>query len=105
MTVCLNDRFAVEVGLGSSGSANGSSSSVDSGYFWFVDEAHIDLTVRVVNACDYWGTYWVFAASVTEIEFELTVTDTATGTSHTYENELGQRFQPITDTSAFVTCP
>ena len=50
---------------------------------------HVDFSVQYLISGDY----------------ELTVTDTATGASRVYENELGQVAQAITDTSAFATCP
>lgn len=34
-----------------------------------------------------------------------TVTDTVRGTVMAYVNSLGRPFEPIQDTSAFLTCP
>ena len=50
--------------------------------------------------------FWVFAcAATTNVEYTLTVTDTVTGSVRTYENDLGQAAQAVTDTDAFATCP
>jgi hypothetical protein len=45
------------------------------------------------------------AATATEVEFDLTVTDTATGETREYFNPLGELPEPILDTSPFATCP
>ena len=51
--------------------------------------------------------FWVLVCDDqnTTIEFDITVTDTKTGSTRTYGNALGQTFKPITDTQAFATCP
>ena len=82
-------------------------SGFDEGLFFFFDDAASLGTLRVQDACDVPGfnNFWVFFAATTNVEYTLTVTDTATGVSRVYENELGQAAQAITDTSAFATCP
>jgi hypothetical protein len=47
----------------------------------------------------------VFASGLTNVEVELTVTDTQTGATAMYHNPLDQSFQSIQDTSALKTCP
>jgi len=42
---------------------------------------------------------------LTNIEVELRVTDTQSGTIRTYRNALGTPFAPVQDTDAFATCP
>ena len=61
--------------------------------------------MQLADACKNNDHYWVFANGNTNVEFKVTVTDTQTGTVKTYDNKLGVPFQPITDTSAFATCP
>jgi len=108
-TLCLNgDRFQVNVSWSdSSGSGEGVGTTVDSdsGFFYFFDDTNVDLLVRLVNGCDFDSNYWVFAAGLTDVEYNLTVTDTETGDSQAYENPLGELAQPIQDTTAFATCP
>ncbi len=79
----------------------------ESGYFWFFSPEGIEVTVRVLNACnlDGFNNYWVFAAGMTDVEVKLTVVDTQTGQSKAYSNPLGTPFQPVLDTKAFATCP
>lgn len=61
--------------------------------------------LQLLNSCNNNDHFWVFASATTSVEYDLTVTDTATGTSRVYSNDLGQPAQAITDTSAFATCP
>ena len=77
----------------------------DSGYFWFFDAKNIELIAKVLNACSFSSTHWVFAAGLTDVEVELVVTDTNSGAVKRYTNAAGTAFQPIQDTSAFSTCP
>jgi len=77
----------------------------DSGYFWFFDDANIEVVVKVLAACPVNSRYWVFAAGLTNVEVELEVTDTLTGATRTYFNPLNTAYQPIQDTNAFATCP
>lgn len=64
-----------------------------------------DAYVGVVNGCELNNSFWVFAAASTQVEFDLTVIDTATGDSRTFINPLEDLPEPILDTSAFATCP
>jgi hypothetical protein len=61
--------------------------------------------VKVLNGCAFNDHFWVFSAAATNVEHELTVTDTATGATKTYQNHLGQAAPAVTDPSAFATCP
>ncbi len=58
------------------------------------------LTVKVVDGRPFNGHYWVFAASLTNVEFTLTVTDISTGQTRMYRNGAGQQ-STIADTAAF----
>jgi hypothetical protein len=78
----------------------------DSGFFWFFNEANLELVVKVLNACSFPGAprFWVYGAGLTDVGVRLRVTDTWTGASRTYSNPKGTPFQPIQDTNAFSTC-
>ena len=108
--LCLqNDRFAAQVEWrafdGSSGGADVVPfGSDDSGLFWFFSNDNWEMLIKIIDGCEINDHYWVFAAATTNVEYELTVTDTATGTTQVYSNPLGQRADAITDTSAFSTC-
>jgi hypothetical protein len=110
--LCLNQgRFQVEAtwATGDQGSGPGMAVpfAADSGSFWFFSPTNIELDVKVLDACvpSLGNHYWVFAAGLTTVQVVLTVTDTKTGVVRTYTNPQGTAFQPITDTSAFGTCP
>ncbi len=79
----------------------------ESGYFWFFGPENVEVTVKVLDACNLpgFGNFWVFAAGMTDVGVTLTVTDTLFGVSRVYNNVLGTGFDPIRDTSAFATCP
>ena len=77
----------------------------ETGYFWLDNDQDLEVAVRVFDACSFNGHFWVFAASLTKVEYELTVTDTETSQTVTYFNPLGNAAPPIQDTQAFATCP
>ncbi len=70
----------------------------------FFDVGGTDLLVKLLDACADNGHFWVFASGTTGVEFDLTVTDTASGETKTYSNPLAAE-QAVYDTSAFATCP
>ncbi|MCH9648913.1 MAG: hypothetical protein K0U98_11795 [Deltaproteobacteria bacterium] len=109
-TLCLReDRFSVTSTWRRPNGAEGVGTAVeltnDTGYFWFFNEANVEMVVKVLNGCSNTNHFWVFAGGLTNVEVELTVTDTQNGTVSTYTNPLSTPFQPIQDTQAFATCP
>lgn len=78
---------------------------VDSGLFFFFDEDNAEMLIKVLDGCPVNDHYWVFFAATTDVEFELTITDTQTGATEIYNNPLGQPADAVTDISAFATCP
>ena len=76
----------------------------ESGLFWFFGANNWEMLVKVLDACSFNERFWVFSAATTNVEYDLTVTDTVTGDSKTYHNSLGQRADAIGDTQAFATC-
>ena len=76
-----------------------------SGGFWFFNAANPEITVKLLDACVPFDHFWVFAAGLTNVEVQLTVTDTQTGKVNEYFNPLGRGFTPVQDTAAFATCP
>lgn len=110
-TLCLldDDRFKVEVDWrtsNQSGRGQVLSAGQNDGLFYFFNpNTNQNLLVQLLNRCRFNDHFWVFAAAQTNVEFDLTVTDTETGQTRAYSNPLGQQFQAITDTAAFATCP
>jgi phosphatidylinositol-3-phosphatase len=96
-------RFAASVTWSANGQ-NGSGgltyiSGVTKG-FWFFSPDNVDLVVKVVDGRALNGKFWVFYGSLTNVQFTLTVTDTATGVVRTYNNAPGQTSSGA-DTQAF----
>ena len=111
IALCLHrDRFRVQAswkgfqggaGIGHPIAVDG---RPDTGLFWFFDEANLELTVKVLDGCGVNDHYWVFIASGSTVEYEVTVTDTDDDEVKTYRNELGHTPRLIADTTAFA-CP
>ncbi|MCP4654979.1 MAG: hypothetical protein GY856_06115 [bacterium] len=109
--MCLNDgRFRVEVSWREFTGSTGAGKVVpgggdDSGLFWFFAGDNWEMLVKVLDGCAVNDHYWVFAAATTNVEYNLRVTDTASGRASSYFNALGVSSPAITDTFAFATCP
>jgi hypothetical protein len=104
--LCLNSsRFQVAVhwqdSRGRSGDGQAVSLTADTGYFWFFSASNVELVVKVLDARSVNGKYWVFFGALSSVQYDLTVTDTATGAIKTYHNPLGQ-FASVGDTGAFA---
>jgi hypothetical protein len=108
-SLCVNGgRFKVEATWrtrdGRAGAGHAVALTPDTGYVWFFDPANVEAVVKVLDGCAVNGKVWVFAGGLTDVQVDLTVTDTRAGTVRTYHNPQGTAFQPIQDTSAFATC-
>ena len=104
-TLCLNKgRFEVEASYRTSGGQQGAAQVVkltdETGYLWFFNAVNVEAVVKVLDACGLNGKFWVFAGGLTNVEVQVTVTDTETGNQKTYTNPQGKAFQPIQDTAA-----
>ena len=111
-TLCLSDeRFEVSVVWRTSGGDTGEGRAVtfteDTGFFWFFDEANLEVMVKVLDACELPGfnSFWVFFAATTNVDFTVTVLDTRSGVLKEYTNAAGEVAEPIQDTVTFETCP
>ena len=93
-TLCLSGgRFAASVTfrdfVGRRGVGTALPLTADTGSFWFFDAGIHELAVKVIDGSDYNDAYWVFYGSLSNVEFDLTVVDTATGDTWTRHNPLG----------------
>lgn len=106
--LCLGGRFRVTTSWRTQAGEHGAGRAVqlteDTGVFSFFDESNLELVVKTLDACSFNDRFWVFAGGLTDVEVEMVVTDTATGTSKVYRNPQKAPFQPLQDTSAFATC-
>ena len=109
--MCLADsRFRVEATWrtpnGDSGQAQAVRMTPDTGDLWFFNASNVEAIVKVRNACvPPFNRFWVFTSGLTNVEVDLTVTDTATGAVWTNQTIQGQTYPTVLDTDAFDTCP
>ena len=99
-------RFAVSVRWRDHAGATGFGTPVpyssETGAFWFFAPANIELLVKVLDGRPVNGRHWVFYGALSDVEYWLTVTDTATGQTREYRNPPGTLCGRA-DTSAFPT--
>jgi hypothetical protein len=103
--LCLGNRFEVRATwknpyTGETGIAHGHPLTADTGALWFFDPANLELMVKVLDGRAINGSFWVFYGALSNVEYTLTVTDTATGAERTYHNAPLQ-YASRSDTSAF----
>jgi large repetitive protein len=95
--LCLGGgRFQVEVTFrnpldgGAETRARAVPGGDQTGYFWFFDPGNLELAVKVLDGTALNGKHWVFWGALSDVEYEIAVTDTATGARKTYRNPRGQ---------------
>jgi ELWxxDGT repeat protein len=71
------------------------------GFFWFFSPENLELVVKVLDGRAGNGHFWVFFGALSDVEYDVTVTDRATGAVRTYHNPAGT-FCGQADTAAFV---
>ena len=108
-TLCLDGgRFRATAAWkdpqGRTGAGHAKPMTADTGYLWFFSQENVELVVKVLDGRALNGEWWVFSGSLSNVEYTLTVTDTATGAVKTYTNPQGH-FGSFGDTSAFEGGP
>ena len=104
--LCLEDqRFQVEVAWndpasGDSGVGNPVSLTSDTGLFWFFDADNLELVTKVIDGRPVNGKYWFFYGALSNVGYEISVTDRLTGDVRLYENPPGT-LASFADTRAF----
>jgi hypothetical protein len=107
---CLIDgRFSAEVAWtdGQEGAGQGQVvpfATDGSALFWFFSSTDWEIMVKVIDACNLNGRFWVFSAAVTDVQYTLTLTDTFTGAVRTYSQAAGAVSPATLDTGAFSGC-
>jgi hypothetical protein len=91
---------------GHSAPAHAVSFSDDSGFLWFFEPENVEVTIKVLDACDSppFDSFWVYAAGSTNVGVELTVEDTWTGVVYPLSNGVGEPMGPVLNSQAFLTC-
>ncbi len=104
----LNGRFQVTLTwkdyLGQTGTGHAGAVSDQSGLFWFFDRSNYEVLIKVLDACPTYGGRWVFYSATTNVQLDITVTDTRTGRTKVYHNALGQAAAPVQDSATFAGC-
>ena len=79
--------------------------SGESGLLWFFSRGNAEVLVKVLNGCDWNGHRWVFVAPVTDVAFNLHVTDLHATDEESepwsHRNRQGEVAVPARDTFAF----
>jgi ELWxxDGT repeat protein len=100
----LGSRFRVEAawrdGQGRSGAGHAVALTADTGWFWFFGPDNVEVVLKVLDGRQLDGHVWVFYGALSDVEYELTVTDTQTGVTRRYDNPPGQ-LASVADTHAF----
>jgi uncharacterized repeat protein (TIGR01451 family) len=105
--LCLNGgRFRIHVDWrapeqGRRGTGTPVPLTGDTGYFWFFNDANIELVIKVLDARAISGHFWVFYGALSDVAYAITVTDTRTGTVKEYANP-NHNLASVADTSAFA---
>jgi hypothetical protein len=109
-TLCLNGgRFQVRVSWrvpsqGTSGVGTAVPLTSDTGYFWFFSSNNVELMIKALDGRAFNNKFWVFYGALSDVEYTITVTDTATGVVKTYSNASGT-LASVADTAAFNGSP
>ncbi len=103
--LCLAaSRFQVEIAWkdfqGHTGVGHAVALTADTGYFWFFAPTNVEAVVKVLDARSLNNAFWVFYGALSNVEYEITVTDTQTGLSRRYLNPSG-RLASVGDTAGF----
>ncbi|MFN7961196.1 MAG: hypothetical protein U0002_07980 [Thermoanaerobaculia bacterium] len=103
--LCLAEgRFEVQVAWqlpdGQSGIGTAASLSDASGTFTFFGPENIELLVKILDGRELNGHWWVFYGALSNVAYQLTVVDHATGQTQVYGNPAGT-MASAADTSTF----
>lgn len=93
--LCITDgRFKIESlwrdFAGHSGVGHAVQLASDTGSFWFFDPDNLELFVKEIDGVSFNNSFWTFYGALSNVEFTLLATDTATGAQHGYFNRSAQ---------------
>ena len=102
--VCLHGgRFAVELHWrdpeGIERPARAFAHGDRAGFFSFYGQRDLQAALKIVDARPIGGGFWLFATALTHLEYTLTVTDSETGTVHSFPKPAGELSRLIDLTS------
>ncbi len=107
--LCLWQRFRVTATWHTAGGSGAAQALLldgndGSGLMSFFDASNAELTVKALDGCAVNHHWWLFLASGSSVEYEVTVEDTVTGERHAYGSSLGALPPLVTDVAAFGGC-
>lgn len=103
-TLCLANRFEVEIQwrtISHQGPGKAMRLTPNTGTFAFLDPNNLELFVKVLDACEINGHYWVFASGLTNVGIDLKVRDTQTDREQIYVNPVDRPYPPLQRVSDF----
>lgn len=91
--LCLDGRFTVAVqftnpATGASGSGQPLQLTSDSGAYWFFGPDNVELLIKVLDGRAVNGHFWIYSGALSDVDYTITVTDTATLHTKVYHNPL-----------------
>ncbi|MEZ5313805.1 MAG: hypothetical protein R2862_09235 [Thermoanaerobaculia bacterium] len=86
--------------MGNTGDATAVPLSSDTGYFWFFDDQNVEMILKVLDGTGTNGHHWVYYGALTNVEYNVTITDSVTGAAKRYFNPAA-RFASAGDITAF----
>ncbi|MEO7795265.1 MAG: hypothetical protein ABIV06_10875 [Thermoanaerobaculia bacterium] len=107
--LCLSaGRFRVEATFTAVQTGSGIARVVplnsNSGTMTFFSPQVSEVLIKVLDACTLNNRFWVYGAAATDVGYDITVTDTATGDHKVYSKIQGPPAAALTDSDAFATC-
>ncbi len=93
-TLCLQGgRFRARVNFrdhsGHRGGGHPIPANDQFGRFWFFDSANVELEVKLLDGRGTNGRWWVLWGALSNVEYDLIVTDMTNGKTRTYHNASG----------------
>jgi hypothetical protein len=80
--------------------ATGMPLTPSAGSFWFFNPGNLELLLKIVDGTPVNGHIWFFWGSLSNVDYDITVTDTGTGAQKVYQNRNGKMTSQA-DTEAF----
>jgi hypothetical protein len=108
-SLCPQNRFRITVDFidprtATQGQARAVSLTNDTGVFWFFAPENLELMVKVLDGGGVNGYFWVFYGGLSDVDYTIRVTDTATGATRTYHNPP-HHLASGSDVTAFTAGP
>ena len=94
-SLCLSEgRFKIDVAwqdfFGNRGRGRARSVTDDVGAFWFFSPENLETLVKVLDGRSINEHFWTFFGSISNVAFQLSVTDAENGGARRYQNDLGE---------------